>query len=110
MCRTLGFLFFEHGAYGVGVEFGFKQERVVAFVGMDGDVFRLNSIFYELFMEVFLFVRIEADVRVDTEYKVFLMLAITEDLCVGLCSAVARKMIVGPTGNEVEIGVGIEAP
>ena len=94
----------------VGIEMGFEEEGVVAFVGVDGDVLHGDAVSLELLDDVFLLVGVEADIGVDAEDEVVLMLAAVEDLGIVRCTAVAEEMVFDPPGAEVEVGVGVEAP
>ncbi len=65
-------------ADGVGVELRFKQEGVVAFVGVDAQILAVDSRVLEAVADFQLFVRIEADIVVDGDDEVVLMGAATE--------------------------------
>lgn len=54
-----------------GVELGLEEEGVVPFGGMDGDVHRFNTRFFEVADELGLFFGVEAKVGVDGEDEEF---------------------------------------
>lgn len=94
-----------------GVEVGLKEERVVAFVGVNGDVHGFDAGFFEMFLELGLFFGVEAEVRVDGEEEPALLVgaAAVKELGGGLGASFFGAVEGGPEVDDAEVGVGVEA-
>lgn len=93
-----------------GVKLGLKEEGIVPFGGVDGDVHGVHVGVFEVFDEFGLFFRIEAEVGVDGEDEEFVAggLAAGEKVFGRVGISLEDSVVARPHVNDAEIGVGVE--